>query len=142
VNHWGTRLHAAAYRISRGRFLGRLGGQPVLVLETLGRRTGERRTTPVQYLADGESFVVVASNRGAARPPAWCLNLRAHPQAQVQVGARTIDVDAQEAAGEERAELWRRLVAANRYLEGAARKAGRELPLIALAPSPSTTPRK
>ena len=140
MKRWGTWLHAAAYRLTHGRVLGRVGGQPVLLLETLGRRTGRRRTTPVQYLADGEAFVVVASNAGAARPPAWYLNLRANPHARVQVGARTIDVLAQEAAGQERAELWRRLTASNRYLEGAARKAGRELPLLALRPSTRTAP--
>jgi deazaflavin-dependent oxidoreductase (nitroreductase family) len=142
MKRWGTRLHAAIYRHTRGRVLGRVGGQPVLLLETAGRRTGQPRTTPVQYLADGDTFVVVASNAGAARPPAWYLNLRANPHAQVQVGERTIDVRAQEAAGQERAELWQRLTAANRYLERAARKAGRDLPLMALVPSPPTTPRR
>ncbi len=142
MKRWGTRLHAAIYRLTRGRVLGRVGGQPVLLLETAGRRTGQPRTAPVQYLADGDTFVVVASNAGAARPPAWYLNLRASPHAQVQVGERTIDVRAQEAAGQERAELWQRLTAANRYLERAARKAGRDLPLMTLVPSPPTTPRR
>ena len=63
---WMTRLHAWVYRRSGGRFLGRMGGQPVLLLQTTGRRSGQTRTTPVQYLADGDTFVVVASNAGAA----------------------------------------------------------------------------
>jgi deazaflavin-dependent oxidoreductase (nitroreductase family) len=138
--HWGTRLHAAGYRITGGRLLGRAGRHPVLLLGTVGRRTGERRTTPVQYLAEGDGFVVVASNRGAARPPAWYLNLRANPQALVQVGARRIEVQAQEATGRERAQLWQQLTDTNRYLKRAARKAERELPLMALVPSTSTTP--
>jgi F420H(2)-dependent quinone reductase len=137
---WLTRLHAWVYRCSGGRFLGRMGGQPVLLLQTTGRRSGRPRTTPVQYLADDDMFVVVASNAGAARPPAWYLNLRANPYARIDVGARSIDVRAQEATGQERAELWRRLTAANRYLERAARKAGRDLPLIALVPPTPTTP--
>jgi F420H(2)-dependent quinone reductase len=140
VKHWGTRMHAAVYRRTHGRMLGRVGGQPVLLLQTVGRRTGQRRMTPVQYLADGETFVVVASHAGAARPPAWYLNLRANPHARVEVGPRTFDVRAQEAAGQERADLWRRLTAANRYLERAARKAGRDLPLMALVPLTPTTP--
>jgi F420H(2)-dependent quinone reductase len=65
---WVTRLHAWAYRRSGGRFLGRMGGQPVLLLQTTGRRSGRTRTTPVQFLADDDRFVVVASNAGAARP--------------------------------------------------------------------------
>jgi len=138
---WLTRLHAWVYRRSGGRVLGRIGGQPVLLLQTTGRHSGRTRSTPVQYLADDDMFVVVASNAGAARPPAWYLNLRANPHARIRVGARSIDVRAQEATGQDRAELWRRLTAANRYLERAARKAGRDLPLMALVPPTPTTPR-
>ena len=125
MKRWGTRLHAAIYRLTRGRVLGRVGGQPVLLLETIGRRTGRRRTTPMQYLADGDTFLVVASNAGAARPPAWYLNLRANPHARAEVGPRTVDVRAHESTGQERAELWHQLTDANRYLEPAARKAER-----------------
>ena len=142
MKHWATRLHAWVYRRSGGRFLGRMGGQPVLLLHTTGRRSGRTHTTPVQYLTDDETFLVVASNAGAARPPAWYLNLRANPHAHVEVGPRSIDVRAQEAKGREHAELWQRLTAANRYLEHAARKAGRDLPLLVLVPSTPTTSRQ
>ena len=139
AGHWGSYLHAAMYRLTSGRLLGRIGGRPVLLLQTAGRRTGRRRMTPVQYLPDGHAFVVVASDRGAARPPAWCLNLRADPHARVQVGERTLEVRAREVAGEERETLWERLTAADRHLVAAARKAGRELPLLVLEPVGRTT---
>jgi F420H(2)-dependent quinone reductase len=142
MTRWATRLHAWVYRRSGGRLLGRMGGQPVLLLQTTGRRSGRTRTTPVQYLAEGDTLVVVASNAGAVRPPAWYLNLRANPHALIRVGARNIDVRAQEAAGQKRAELWRRLTATNHYLERAASKAGRDLPLMALIPSTPITPRR
>ena len=132
---WMTRLHATVYRWSKGRFLGRMGGSPVLVLETTGRHTGRSRRTPVQYLTVDGTFVVVASNAGAPRPPAWCLNLRQHLCARVQVGARTMDVSASEVTGKERTALWGRLTASNRYLESAARRAGHELPLLELTPT-------
>jgi deazaflavin-dependent oxidoreductase (nitroreductase family) len=132
-----TSAAVALYRLTRGGVLGRIGGQPVLLLETIGRRTGRRRTTPLQYLADDEVLVVVASNRGAAHPPAWYLNLRAHPAARVQVGATTIDVRAQELGGEKRDRLWDQLTAGNPRLQDAARKAGRQLPLVALTPQRS-----
>jgi F420H(2)-dependent quinone reductase len=141
MRRWATRLHAWVFRRSGGRFLGRMGGQPILLLQTIGRRSGRARPTPVQYLADGDTFVVVASNAGAPRPPAWYLNLRANPDARIRVGARNIDVRAQEAAGEVRVTLWRRLTAGNRYLERAARKAQRDLPLMALVPSTPSGPR-
>jgi F420H(2)-dependent quinone reductase len=137
---WVTRLHAWVYRRSGGRFVGRMGGQPVLLLQTTGRRSGRTRTKPMQYLADGETFVVAASNAGAANPPAWYLNLRANPHAQIDVG-RSVEVRAQEATGDERSELWQRLTAANRYLEPAARKARRDLPLMALVVATPTAPR-
>ena len=86
---WVTRLHAWVYRRSGGRLLGRMGGQPVLLLQTTGRRSGQTHTTPVQYLADGDTFVVVASNAGAARPPAWYLNLRANPHARIDCSGAT-----------------------------------------------------
>jgi deazaflavin-dependent oxidoreductase (nitroreductase family) len=137
---WVTRLHAWVYRRTDGRVLARMSGQPVLLLRTTGRHSRLPRTTPVQYLADGDTFVIVASNAGAARPPAWYLNLRADPHARVRVGARSIDVRAQEASGQERTELWQRLTAANRYLNRAARKAGRDLPLLTLVPPTPTAP--
>ena len=85
---WVTRLHAWVYRRSGGRVLGRMGGQPVLLLQSTGRRSGQTHITPVQYLADGDTFVVVASNAGAARPPAWYFNLCADPHARsMLVGA-------------------------------------------------------
>ncbi len=138
---WLTRLHVWVYRRSGGRVLGRMGGQHVLLLQATGRHSGRTRTTPVQYLAVDDTFVVVASNAGAAQHPAWYLNLRANPYARIRVGARSIDVRAREATGQERAELWRRLTAANRYLERAAPKAGRDLPLMALVFATPTAPR-
>jgi len=136
VKRWASTLNVAVYRMTGGRLLGRMGGQPVRLLETVGRRTGRQRTAPVQYLRAGESLVVVAANRGAAVPPAWCLNLRAEPTARVQCGARHLDVRAHEASGPERAALWQRLLQANRYLDRVARKAGHELPLLILEPIP------
>jgi deazaflavin-dependent oxidoreductase (nitroreductase family) len=115
--------------------LGRLGGQPVLLLQTVGRRTGQTRTTPVQYLPREGAFVVVAANAGAARPPAWYLNLCAAPQASVRVGAQDVEVRAREVHDSERDALWRQLTAANRYLDGVASKAGRRLPVLVLAPT-------
>jgi deazaflavin-dependent oxidoreductase (nitroreductase family) len=138
VKRIGTRAHALLYRLSGGRILGRIGGQDVLLLQTVGRRTGRSRSTPVQYLPHDHAFVVVAANRGAARPPAWYLNLCAAPRARVRVGSDDVEVLARELGGTERDALWRQLTAANRYLEGVARKAGRPLPVLMLAPSASS----
>ena len=138
-----THVHGLVYRLSGGRILGRVGGQPVLLLETVGRRTGQARSTPVQYVSMDGAFVVVAANAGAARPPAWYLNLCAAPHATVRVGTQDIAVHAREVHGSDRDAMWRQLTAANRHLEGVARRAGRRLPVLLLAPaqlSPRTTP--
>ena len=133
---WVTRLHAWVYRRSGGRVLGRLGGQPVLLLQTTGRRSGQPRTSPVQYISRGEDFVIVAADHGARHPPAWYLNLRADAGARVRVKTQEFDVTAREATGDERAELWGKLIAANRYLPAVQSKAGRQLPLLIVTPSP------
>src|SRR3954451_14871470 len=75
VRRW-SRLHARLNRLTRGRFMPRWFGAPVLVLETVGRRSGRKRATPVLYLDDDRRVIVYAANAGAHRTPAWWLNLR------------------------------------------------------------------
>jgi deazaflavin-dependent oxidoreductase (nitroreductase family) len=81
----------------------------MLLLSTVGRRSGQRRSTPLLFMRDGEDFVVVASNGGRQQSPAWFLNLQAEPKATVRDGRRTVGVVAETAGPVERAELWPRL---------------------------------
>ncbi|HTU96777.1 MAG TPA: nitroreductase family deazaflavin-dependent oxidoreductase [Solirubrobacteraceae bacterium] len=103
------RFNIPLYRLSRGRLFGRLDRAPVLLLTTTGRKSGAARTAPVVYLADGERLVVIGSNAGNTRAPAWALNLSAHPEAEVEVRADRRRVTARVAEGEERETLWRRM---------------------------------
>ncbi|MDQ3933921.1 MAG: nitroreductase family deazaflavin-dependent oxidoreductase [Actinomycetota bacterium] len=96
------RLHARLYRRLQGRFVGRWLGGPVMVLETVGRRSGKPRATPVIYAWDGDDLIVVAANAGNPRPPAWWLNLEAQPRAHVVMGGERRAVRARRAEGEER----------------------------------------
>jgi deazaflavin-dependent oxidoreductase (nitroreductase family) len=132
VTHLGARLHGSLYRASGGRFLGHVRGQPVLLLVTRGRRSHRPRLTPLQYLAQGDNFVVVASGRGARRVPAWYRNLRAYPHARVWIGPEEFAVRAREPRGEERIRTWSALTSGNRELRTTARKAGRPLPIVVL----------
>lgn len=109
------RLNVPIYRLSRGRLMNTVGTAPVLLLTSIGRRSGQARTVPVVYLADGERQVIVGSNAGNARTPAWSYNLQANPDAEVEIGGRRALVRARVVEGEERAELWRRV---NEMYEG------------------------
>jgi F420H(2)-dependent quinone reductase len=102
------KLNVPLYRLSRGRIGGRIADAPVLLLTTTGRKSGLPRTAPVVYLADGENLVVIGSNAGHGRALAWSRNLKANPQAEVEVGRKRRTVRARIAEGEERAELWRK----------------------------------
>lgn len=105
---WAGKLNVPVYRASGGRLMNKVGRAPVLLLTTTGRKSGQPRTAPVVYLADGERLVVIGSNAGHEREPAWSLNLKANPEAEVEVGRERRSVEARVASGEERAELWAR----------------------------------
>jgi F420H(2)-dependent quinone reductase len=105
---WAGKLNVPIYRASGGRVMGKVGKAPVLLLTTTGRKSGQQRTAPVVYLADGEKLVVINTNAGSEKIPAWSLNLAANPEAEVEVGRRRLKVRARVAEGEERADLWRK----------------------------------
>jgi deazaflavin-dependent oxidoreductase (nitroreductase family) len=132
--HGSSRAHAWLYRRSGGRLLARMGGHPVLLLTTTGRRSGRARTTPVQYHEIDGSTVVVAAAGGSKRPPDWSRNIAANHDVLVQRGAQAVSMHAREAEGQERARLWALLTRDNRWLERAERKAERRLPVIVLEP--------
>ncbi len=101
------KLNAPAYRLSGGRIGAKVGDAPVLLLVTTGRKSGEPRTAPVVYLERGEAMIVIDTNAGNEKLPAWSHNLKAKPEAEVQIGRRKLEVTARVAAGTEREELWR-----------------------------------
>lgn len=106
---WVTRMHARVIRWSGGRIRRSFvftGGMPLLVLTTVGRKTGELRSTPVGYLAFGDGYAVIASNAGSDRTPAWWLNLQANPRAEVLVDRHREVVWARRATEAEDAEAW------------------------------------
>src|SRR5690349_226757 len=104
-------VHIWLYRRSGGRIWGRFpkSKAPVMLLTTTGRRSGQERTVPLIYLADGERLAIVASQGGMPTHPAWYHNLVAHPRVTVQTGKQVREMDARVATDAERAELWPRL---------------------------------
>lgn len=102
--------HADAYQALAGEGMDHTQGGPVLVLTTRGRKSGRDIATCVNYVQDGDDYYVVGSFAGFGGTPHWAYNLDAHPQAQVQVRDRSWPVTSQRVAGEERDQLWPRLV--------------------------------
>ena len=145
-----TRTHAALYRRSRGRLFGVMPGpnearNPVLLLATVGRKSGTSRETPLLYLADGPNFVVVASGRGPDGTPDWLRNVEANPVARVRVRDQVVPVRAVLATPEERARLWPRLVAMFARWGEMQNLASHDVPVLVLrtlapAVSPTTQP--
>jgi F420H(2)-dependent quinone reductase len=103
------RFNVPVYRLTRGRLLGKIGRAPVLLLTSIGRRSGQPRTAPVLYLLDGQRVVIIGSNAGNAKAPAWSYNLKANPHAEIEIGAERRPVRARLAEAEERAELWQKM---------------------------------
>jgi deazaflavin-dependent oxidoreductase (nitroreductase family) len=93
-------------RSAGGAVGGQFAGAPILLLNSTGAKTGQRRTTPMMYLAGGDRLDVFASKAGAPTNPDWYHNLLAHPRASVEVGAETFEVEAEVPGREERDRLY------------------------------------
>jgi deazaflavin-dependent oxidoreductase (nitroreductase family) len=127
-----TAVHRFLYRVSGGRVGHRATRFRFLLLGNRGRKSGREYVTPLLYLPDGERFVVAGSNAGDRREPSWWRNLRARPEAWVQVGTERIAVRAREASAAEAETLWPRFVAVYRSFERYRATAGRTIPLVLL----------
>ena len=126
------RFQVYMYRRSGGKRMGHLRGMPVLLLTTVGRKTGKERVTPVMYIRDGDNYVVTASNNGRDKQPSWLLNLKAHPQTKIEVDGITRSVMAQQASVEEKGRLWPQLVERAPFFEGYQRSTKRDIPMVIL----------
>jgi deazaflavin-dependent oxidoreductase (nitroreductase family) len=130
------RGHVAVYRATGGRIGRRVPGlPPVLLLDHVGAKSARRRTTPLVYMPDAGAYVVVASKGGFPRHPSWLHNLRANPDAEVQIGGERVAVHAREAHADERERLWPRAVDYNPVWGDYQRRADREIPLVILEPA-------
>jgi deazaflavin-dependent oxidoreductase (nitroreductase family) len=129
-------LNTCIYRVSGGRWMGHFpSGAPVCLLTTQGRKSGQRRTVPLLFLADGDDLVVVASQGGAPRHPGWYFNLIADPMAEVQIGRRRFAVTARTVSAEEKAALWPRLVAIYPPYAAYQHRTTRSIPVVRLRPA-------
>jgi deazaflavin-dependent oxidoreductase (nitroreductase family) len=122
---------ALLYRLTAGRVVGRHG----LLLTTVGARSGARRTVYLRRFDDGDGWLVAASAGGAARHPAWLVNLSHHPdQVWVEVGRDRLRVAPEILRAEHRAAAWRRIVGEAHRFDGYQRRTDREIPVVRLSP--------
>jgi F420H(2)-dependent quinone reductase len=132
-----TRAHATLIRLSGGRIRRSFlftGGMPVLVLTTTGRKSGQRRSTPVGYLKHGDAFAILASNAGNDRSPAWWLNMQADPRAEVLAERTRIAVTARRANAAVERELWAEFARLNPGFDEYRRLTERQIPVVLLEP--------
>jgi deazaflavin-dependent oxidoreductase (nitroreductase family) len=133
------RVHQAIYEHSGGWLGHRLLIRPTLLLRTTGRKTGKRRTNGLVYARDGNRYLVVPSNGGARRPPAWLLNLQAKPDVEFQVGRKRLRATASVIGHDDPdfERVWTHCDDNNGGTFAAyQRKTDREIPVVALTPAP------
>ena len=127
----------ALYEATDGREGATLEGRPVVILTTVGAKTGQLRKNPVMRIKDGDTYLAVASAAGATSHPAWYRNLVANPDVRLQDGASVHSLRARETYGAEKARMW--LIAEQfwpHFPEYRARAGQREIPVIVLEQVP------
>ena len=128
-------IHRTVFRATGGRVLGRIGGMLVVDLHTVGRKSGQPRssmlTSPIQ---NGDEIVLVASRGGDPQHPAWFHNLKANPDVEITVGGRRKPMRARVATPEEKADLWPKVTGKYKGYAGYQTKTTRDIPLVVLSP--------
>ncbi len=128
-----TPIHVWAYRALRGRLVDKAtGGTPVVVVTTIGRRTGKPRTVALGHFPEEHGVIVAATNGGLEPLPSWILNLEADPRCWVELGSERFEAKAVFLEDDEWDEHWTRLTAAFPIYDQAHRLAGRPVPLVRL----------
>ena len=138
LTHQVLRVHEKVYIASDGRVGHRILGVPTLLLHTTGRRSGKPRTNGLVYAPDGGDYLVVASNGGADRAPAWLHNLQADPSVEIQIGRKRQPATAcvVESTDPDFARLWQIVNENNRDRYTAyQQQTARQIPVISLTPT-------
>jgi len=104
---WFMAINTLLLRLSRGQVGSKLGKQTILILHTIGRKSGQDRAIPIAYFDYEGCYLIVASNWGKDRQAEWYLNLKKDPHARLEVSGKSVSVAAHEAQGEEYDLLWK-----------------------------------
>lgn len=122
------------FRANGGQVGGNFAGAPMLLLHSIGAKSGQERIHPMMYLADGERFLVFASNAGKLVNPDWYHNLKANPETSVEVGTETVDIQASELHGEDRDRFYAKQAALYPGFATYQQHLERIIPVVALTP--------
>ena len=125
--------HVRVYRETDGERGYHWRGTTILLLTTTGRKSGERRTTPLIHRVDGDRYVVVASKGGAREHPDWFANLSADPDVEIQVEGEIFAVEPSVAEGDERERLWKLMAEVWPDYDDYAERTDREIPVVILS---------
>lgn len=129
-----SRNQVEEYEGSGGTAGNTLNGLPVIILTTVGARTGKIRKIPLMRVADGNEYAVVASLGGAPKHPVWYYNVKSHPEVELQDGPVKQDMVAREVTGAEKARWWETAVQAYPPYADYQKRTDREIPLFVLSP--------
>jgi deazaflavin-dependent oxidoreductase (nitroreductase family) len=127
-----ARENAEKYMESGGTEGTELQGKPVILLTTIGAKSGKLRKTPLMRVEHNGEYAVVASLGGAPQNPVWYYNIKANPRVELQDGAETHDYDAREVLGDEKAPWWERAVQAWPDYANYQKKTDRQIPVFVL----------
>lgn len=133
---YNTRL-IEEYRSTGGNVTGDFAGRPLLLLTTTGAKSGQQRTNPLMYTTDGDRLVVIASKGGADTNPAWYHNLRANPEATVELGEERFSVRATVIEGAERDRIFDQVVEQLPGFGEYQKNTDRLIPVVVLEPQPA-----
>ncbi|MET0758765.1 MAG: nitroreductase family deazaflavin-dependent oxidoreductase [Mycobacterium sp.] len=129
-----ARENAEKYMESGGTEGTEMQGKPVILLTTIGAKSGKIRKTPLMRVEHDGEYAIVASLGGAPKNPVWYHNVKAHPRVELQDGTVTKDYEAREAVGDERATWWGRAVAAWPDYAEYQKNTDRQIPVFVLTP--------
>jgi len=132
ASHLFGQDHVRSYRETDGEVGHDWNGTSTLLLTTLGRRSGELRTTPLIYGQRDADYLIVASNDGSDTPLGWYFNLTERPEVTVQVRGDRFTAHARTATADEKPELWQEMIGRFAGYEDYQRKANREIPVVVL----------
>jgi len=128
------KFHVIFYRLTLGMIGGRMFGMNILLLTTVGRKSGVKRTKTLAYFKDGDNYAIVASAGGQPNNPAWYHNLKTNPEVEVQIKSRKFKATAKDAPSAKKDKLWKTITGQFEQFQGYQDKVKRIIPVVILTP--------